>query len=226
EPFVEVYRRRRGTGLVVSRETIYFGFVLDRERRPLRGAFPPELEGRARDALAQALLEGETPHPSQNAIARAVRQLDEYWRRSGGRLEAASPERIRDEIRRQLDGVTSWESFLETRIRLDPARLVPAGTRAELDRLPSSAAVLGDTTSLRYDLENGTPVVRLALREKQARRLREAELPRTDRPLRFSVYRGRREVARAASLGELMAALQALDERRARRRQSRRRRAT
>jgi hypothetical protein len=54
-----------------------------------------------------------------------------------------------------------------------------------------------------YDLENGEQVVRVSLREGQARRLRVNDLPRLDRPLWFTVTRGKREVLRARSVAEL-----------------------
>lgn len=69
-----------------------------------------------------------------------------------------------------------------------------------------------------YEIEGDAGVVRLRLREKQAVRLRERDLPETDRPLRFSVFRGRQEVVRAASLEELAEGLRALTAKRTERR--------
>jgi len=46
-------------------------------------------------------------------------------------------------------------------------------------------------------------VARLRLREGQARRLRERDLPSLDRPVRFIVLRGKREAVRADSLADL-----------------------
>jgi hypothetical protein len=221
EPVVEFPEGRR-SGLVVTRGTEYFGFVLDRERSPLKGRFPAKLEESARDALAGALLDGITPHRDQRGVARAASRLDEYWRRSGGTLAVAQPAAVRQRIREQLDGVTSWEMFLETEVDLDVAGLVPKEQRADLDELPSSAQVLGDRVPLRYDLEGEAGVACLRLREKQARRLRKRDLPQVDRPLRFSVHRGKREVVRAATLDELQEGLRAL-ERRSRERRGRRR---
>ena len=221
EPVVE-FREGRRSGLVVTRGTEYFGFLLDRERAPLKGRFPGELEGSARDALVHALLDGVTSHPDQRSVARAASRLDEYWRRSGGTLAAARPEEVMRGVRAQLDEVTSWETFLKTPVELDVAALVPKQTRADLDKLPSSAQVFGDRIPLQYDLEGDEGVARLRLREKQARRLRKRDLPAVDRSLRFSVYRGKREVVRAATLDELREGLRAL-ERRTRERRRRRR---
>lgn len=213
EPRIEFRDGRRHSGLVMSRETVYFGFVLDRQRQPLRGRFPPDLAEQARDALAEGLLNGVTPHPSQRAVSRTISRLDEYWRRSGGALESAAPDDPGRLIRAQLRSVTSWDAFLETPVRVDVGDFVPPAVAAELDALPSSAMILGDRVPLFYDLEGGAGVVRLRLREGQARRLRGRDLPAVDRALRFSVYRGKREMARAASLEELARVLGTLPRR-------------
>ncbi len=209
EPVVEFREGRRG-GLVITRHTEYFGYVLDNERRPLSGDFPEDLAASARDALARALLSGATSHPSERGVQRAAQRLKEYWRRSGGSLRAAHPRLVERRVREQLDGVESWKQFLDTPVDLDVSSLVSPEQREELDRLPSSAAVLGDRVPLIYEIEGDAGVVRLRLREKQAVRLRERDLPETDRPLRFSVFRGQREVVRAASLEELAEGLRAL----------------
>ena len=127
-------------------------------------------------------------------------------------------------MREQLDKVGSWKQFLDTPVDLDVGSLVPLEQREELDGLPSSAAVLGDRVPLIYEIEGDAGVVRLRLREKQAVRLRERDLPQTDRPLRFSVFRGQREVVRAASLEDLVEGLRALSAKRTERRGGPRRR--
>jgi hypothetical protein len=63
---------------------------------------------------------------------------------------------------------------------------------------------------LDYDLEGATPVVRIRLKEGQARRLRQRDLPELDRPLRFTVTRGQGSAVRARSLEELQRALKNL----------------
>lgn len=223
EPAVEFRRGKKRPVLVVVRGTEYFGYVLDRERRPLRGRFPDELAERARDALAQALLNGLTDHPNQGTVAWAAARLNEYWRRSGGTLYEARPDALHECVRRQLDGVGSMEEFRRTRVTLDPAAILPEGRRAELDAFPTSAAVFGDRVPLRYDIEGGEGVVRLRLREKQARRIRKRDLPDVQRPIRFSVVRGKREVARASSLEELKRSLAQLSRQRPPRRARRNR---
>jgi len=207
EPLVRFRESQRHTGLVVERVTAYFGFELDRSREPLTGDFPAALASHARLALAEALVAGRTAHTDQRAVARAVARLDEYWRRSGGRLEAASPDAVATALARQLQDVSSWEHFLRTRLELDPATFVPEATREELDALPGSVPLLGDRIPLHYDIERGQAVVRLRLREGKARRLRPGVVPDLDRPLRFTVFRGRQDVLQAASLDELISGL-------------------
>jgi hypothetical protein len=202
-PAVRYQAERRPTGLVLERVTSYHGFDLERERRPLTVAFPPELAELARYALAEALVAGTTPHHDQRHLSRAITRLDEYWRRSGGRVAAASPDAVAGMLAQQLSGVTSWDAFLGTRLDLESTPLVDKDTRARLDALPSSVALLGDRIPLHYEIEQGTPVVRIRLREGKARRLRASELPQLDRPLRFTVARGKSDVLHATSLEEL-----------------------
>lgn len=220
QPTVEVRNGRRG-GLAVVRRTVYAGFELEHQRAALTGKFPPDLAVAAREALAAALLEGRTVHPDQRALARASARLAEYWRRSGGELVAADPANVRRLLCQQLEAVDSWEAFLATPLSLDPASLIPEDRRRTLDALPSSVFVLGDRVPLSYELEQGRPVVRIRLKEGQARRLRPRDVPSLDRPLRFSVLRGSKEVIRAASLEELRASLEALPRRPRSRRQHR-----
>lgn len=206
-PRVSVGGPRRHQRLVVSRELTYFGFTLETETEVLEDEIPPALLGPAREALADALMAGETVHPDQSRIRRALAELNELWRRSGGTLGAASPAEARALIRRQLDRVESWDGFLRTRVVLDPDALVDPETRAALAELPSSARVKGDTVALDYDVEAGEAVVRMRLREGQAKRLQPRDLPSLDRPLRFEVIRGRRPPVRASSLAGLKAEL-------------------
>ncbi len=209
-PTVEVRSGKRRTGLFVTTTTEYFGFVLAHARAPLDGRFPADLADAARRALADAVVAGLTPHPDQRAVSRTARRLDEYWRRSGGRLDAASPVSVRDALGSQLRAVGGWEEFIDTPLALDVESLVPADVRAELDALPASAAILGDRVPVIYEIEDRGGVARLRLREGQARRLKPRDLPHVERPLRLSVYRGKREVASAGSVEELQRALKRL----------------
>ncbi len=202
-PEVEYRAHGRRSGLVVTHRRSYFGFELERQRAPLSGDFPPPLIDDVLKTLADALCDGITPHHAQPELSRAVNRLDMYWRRSGGTVPDASPESVVRIVRNQLANVRSWQQFLESPLMLDADDLVPQTRRIELDRLPTSLHLLGDRVPLSYGFEAGAPVVTLMLREGQARRLRPRDLPVLDRPLRFSVHRGRREVVRASSLEEL-----------------------
>ncbi|MFZ5625549.1 MAG: helicase-related protein [Gemmatimonadota bacterium] len=202
-PEVEVGGTRRHQQLVLRRRRSYFGFALDTVVEPLEGPIPPALREAAHRALADALLAGDTTHPDQARVRRAVHELDELWRRSGGTLGTISPDALRGLLLRQLEEVTSWEDFLRTPVSLDPAVLVPNGTRERLRALPSMVRLAGDAVPIDYEVENGTGVARLRLREGQAKRLQERDLPELDRPIRFAVLRGRQHSVRADTLSEL-----------------------
>ncbi|HEY4647715.1 MAG TPA: DEAD/DEAH box helicase, partial [Gemmatimonadales bacterium] len=197
---------RKQPGLALERRRSYFGFELETEVEVLDGEIPPELRGAALDALAQALVNDETTHPDQHRLRRTLMELDELWRRSGGAVGELAPARVRDRIRGQLEGITSWDKFLRTRVVLRPEELVDAPTRERLEALPGSLHLRGDTVPLDYEIQNNEPVARVRLREGQAKRLRADEIPRLDRPLRFAVQRGRH----APVLADTLPALQAL----------------
>jgi hypothetical protein len=209
-PEVVFERQRRREGLMVVRTLEYFGFTLDREVEALAGPFPPELADSARRALVEALLGGATPHPDQAKIRRALERLGHYWRRSGGRLTQAGAEHVGAQIAAQLSGVNSWDEFIGTRIHLDADAAVPEHERERLDALPASIFLYGDRVPVDYEVEQGTGVIRLRLKEGQARRLRPNDLPPFDRPVRFTVTRGKHEAVRASSLEELRQGLRGL----------------
>src|SRR5207244_2640886 len=209
-PGVVFERQRRREGLMVVRTVEYFGFVLEREVEPLRSPFPPDLAAAARAALVQALLAGETPHPDQGRIRKALERFGFYWRRSGGRLADAAGERLTARLAAQLEGVTSWDEFINTRLALDVDAAIPEGVRHELDALPSSIHLYGDRVPVDYDVDQGAGVIRLRLKEGQARRLQPRDLPPLDRPVRFTVLRGKREAVRADTLEDLRRQLSSL----------------
>jgi hypothetical protein len=177
-------------GLAVARRLQYAGFDLETTMERIPGEVPEPLRPSARETLADALLAGGVEHPSRGPLARAILRLDEYWRRSGGALPGVDPEARRDLILAQLGDVTSWEDFQATPVHLDVEALVPTTERAHLEALPGGLRLHGDMAPLEYAVEQGVPVVRLLLREGQARRLRAADLPPLDRALRLVVRRG------------------------------------
>ncbi len=225
-PVMEFHVRGGRSGLVATRRTAYSGFELDVEREWVTGTIPKDLLESARDVLAQAVLDGVTQHPAQRAVSRAIQRLDEYWRRSGGSIPAADPAHVKEQLRSQLAEIRTWDDFLQLDVALGVDDALDAAVRRPLDELPASAHVLGDRVPLSYELELGKPVAHLRLREGQARRLRQANLPLLDRPMRFTVHRGRREILRADSLEQLRSMLRLLppEKKRVKHRPSRRRR--
>jgi len=110
-------------------------------------------------------------------------------------------------LRSQLEQVKGWDGFLRQRVTLDAEALVPEGTRTALTALPSSVHLHGDAAPLYYELEGGVGIVRLHLREGQARRFQERDLPALDRPIRFAIVRARQAPALGATVAEAMRAL-------------------
>ena len=202
-PEVVFETRRRHAGLLLVRTVTYFGFVLEREVEPLPNPFPPELASAARAALVSALLGGATPHPEAGRLRKTLDRFAVYWRRSGGQLADAAPASVAARLAQRLQHVGSWEEFLDTRLSLDVEAAIPSAERARLDALPASVHLHGDRVPLEYEVESGGGVVRIRLKEGQARRLRQGDLPELDRPIRFTVQRGKREAVRADTLVEL-----------------------
>ncbi len=202
-PGVVITGPRRHQQLAVARRRSYAGFDLDTEIRAIEERIPDELLATARVSLTRALLDGETSHPDQPQIRRAASALREWWKRSGGALEAASSPALLERLLDQLSPVESWKDFLRTPLVLDPSALVPERERHRLDALPAMVRVHGDAAPLDYEVADGSGVARLRLREGQARRLQPADLPPLDRPLRFAVIRGGEAPLLADTLEEL-----------------------
>src|SRR5207247_2229278 len=104
-PEVVFERQRRREGLMAVRTLTYAGFTLEREVGRLGDPFPSELEEAARQALVRALIAGETPHPDQGKLRRALERFGHYWRRSGGRLAQAQGDRLAQQVAAQLGRV-------------------------------------------------------------------------------------------------------------------------
>ena len=197
---------RKHQRLAAERRLTYFRFDLESEVEPLADPIPEALRPAARDLLAEALVTGEAVHPDSGRLRRALAQLDELWRRSGGTLGQLAPEALLARVRAQLEPVTGWDEFQRTRILVEPEELVDAETRARLDALPGMMKIRGDAVPIDYEVAGGEGVARIRLREGQARRLRPDEVPALDRPVRFAVQRGRH----APLLSDTVAELQSL----------------
>ncbi len=197
----------RFRSVVLEKRVDYFGFELEREVEVLR-AWGPELAKAARHALAEALAQGEVPHPAVDRHRVAIAEVRELWRRSGGTTAPLGLSELTALYEAQLEGVDTLDDFKARPLRLELDALVPSATRQALLALPDAVEVREQAVPLEYDVErlsDGAPrgVVRLHLPEKLARTLVQEELPLLDRPQRFSVARGRRGVLEARSLLEL-----------------------
>jgi hypothetical protein len=97
--------------------------------------------------------------------------------------------------------------FRAASLTIDFEQLVSADERARLLALPDSVMIRGREIPIDYDVEDlekpARGVARLRLPEKMARTLTDDELPRLDRPVRFTVLRGPRGAVRASTLDEL-----------------------
>jgi ATP-dependent helicase HrpA len=206
-PRVVLGGSRKQPRLMIERRRTYFGFDLETEVEPLDREIPPELQPAAREVLTDALLAGETTHPDQQRLRRTLADLDELWRRSGGALPHLSPQALRRRILQALERITSWAEFERSRIGIDAAALVDEPTRERLETLPGRLHLRGDAVPLDYEIEDGQGIVRVRLREGQAKRLRQDDLPPLDRPLRFAVQRGRHSPLLADSIPALQAVL-------------------
>ena len=225
-PRVEVRGTRKRQHLIVSRQLTYHGFTLDTEHSSVAGDVPAKLRDAMKTGLVEALLAGATDHPGQGRLRQDLTQLGELYRRSGGDLVEAESGALRLDLGSQLAPVTGWKSFMATHLSLDPRERVRPEVLETLQKLPDKVRLLGDAVPLDYDIEGGTAVVRLRLREGQARRLKTRDLPELDRPTRFTVVRGQGPALRADSLEEMQHGLRNLPkrERRERPKHHRRRR--
>jgi hypothetical protein len=198
--------------LVLRRRVEYHGFELEREIEPL-DEFPPELAGKARHVLAEALARGAARHPGTQKNQQAVESVRETYRRSGGQTPRLSLADLTALYETQLGGLTSMRDFRHTPVRIDADAIVPRAVRERYAALPSSVPVRDREVEIHYDVEE-TPdsppvgVARLRLPEKLARTLTSEELPVLDRPLRFLVTRGARGAARGRTLDELQEELE------------------
>jgi len=223
EPEIELRNRRGRSRLSLVRASRYAGFVLERRRTAIVDTFPEGLEDATRRELARKVLAGVSTHPNQERVLKVVQRLDDYWRRSGGKLAEVHPREVEARILEQLREALSWQDFIDTVIFLSIEDFISSDQRASLDSLPTTATIRGKQIPLRYELDGKTPVVRLRFREALAQRVTKRHLPKLDRPLRFTVIRGKREVLHAASVEELQERLRRLpEERRGRRRRRRR----
>jgi ATP-dependent RNA helicase HrpA len=241
EPELVFEAERKRAPLVLRRRVEYFGFDLGSEIEAI-DVFPDDVREQAHRLLAQALARGEARHAAVKRNQALIDDVRETWRRSGGktpRLGASELAQMYESRLRELNAMSDFK-FANLDLMDELESLVPASVRAEYARMPDRVHVRDRDVEIQYDVEEGATgtlgVARLRLPEKLARTLSESELPALDRPLRFVVTRGARGAARASTLDalqeeldrpfteeELEAMNRAWDERRAERRDRKRR---
>ena len=205
---------RKKAPLVLRRRLEYYGFELEREVEAVE-EFPPGQEDAARKVLADALARGEARHFAVKNNLGIIDAVREAWRRSGATLPRLGQAELAALYERKLANVRSLTEFKQANLDLSDVleELSPRAARRAYDALPSRVSVRDRDVEIAYDVEetNGASVgvARLALPEKVARTLTEAEVPALDRPVRFVVYRGQRGQVRANTLDELQTLLDA-----------------
>ncbi|HTT67292.1 MAG TPA: DEAD/DEAH box helicase [Gemmatimonadales bacterium] len=201
-PEVQYDARHRRLPLVAVRRRNYHGFELERDVEPLE-TIPAELAGPARAALVEALMTGVAHHRQARTLRHTLDLLGELWRRSGGKLSGVDGSVVRAALGRRLERLGRFEDFLEADLGLSVDEFVSAEARRELEALPSFVTLAGEKCPLDYELDGGEGIVRVRLRERIARALRDDELPRLDRRVAFTLVRGKNTAVRADSLTDL-----------------------
>jgi ATP-dependent helicase HrpA len=179
----------------------YAGFELDSSERAI-DEFPAEHADDARRVLAGAMAAGAAYHRDVKENRATVRDLREMHRRSGGSTRPVGDAELTEHFLQRLAAVGSYSAFMETPLRLDPDEWVPAEERKRLQALPSTVTLDGDEYPLDYAVEGGEAIVRARVPDKLLWKIEEDGLPELDRPLHWTVLRGKREAIRATSLEE------------------------
>jgi hypothetical protein len=191
----------RRAPLRLRRLRTYHGFELESEEVAV-GAFPEGREDEARRALAEAMAAGAAYHRDVRGNREVVRQLREVHRRSGGATREATESELTRYFLERLRDARSYDAFMETDLSVNPDDFAPAAERRRLLALPDRIELKGEEYPLDYGIENGQAIVRARIPEKAVRGLTERDVPRLDRPVHWTVVRGKREAVRAATLEE------------------------
>ncbi|HEX2190195.1 MAG TPA: hypothetical protein VHG51_14910, partial [Longimicrobiaceae bacterium] len=202
EPEILYDPGHRRTPLRAKRVRSYQGFELDSEVQGL-DRFPAELAGAARRRLAEAMAAGGAYHPSTRPNREVVRELREVYRRSGGATRDAGEKELTEHFLARLEGIGSYQEFQDAELRIDPDEWVPAAEREKWMALPGTVTLNGSEYPLDYGFEGDLPVARVRVTAKALRHLDDdQELPELDRPLHWTVTRGKHDAIRAATLAE------------------------
>jgi ATP-dependent helicase HrpA len=191
--------RRAPLRMRTTRE--YHGFELDSTEEGV-DVFPEGLEDVAREALAEAMAAGSAYHRATRENRAVFRELREVYRRSGGATREMNEDALKEHFREKLKEVRSYSEFMDMDLSLDADEWVPAGERKRWMSLPGTVEIRGEEYPLDYYVEEGVGLVRARLPEKALWHIEETDIPTLDRPLHWTVLRGKREAIRAATLAE------------------------
>ncbi|MQA90609.1 MAG: DEAD/DEAH box helicase [Gemmatimonas sp.] len=180
-----------------SRE--YHGFELDAEEVAI-DRFPVDQADAARRALAEAMAAGAAYHRDIRGNQAVFRELREVYRRSGGATAEASESALADYFEEKLAGIGSLSEFADADLKLAVDDFVPRAERRRWLSLPDAITLAGGAYPLDYAIEGGEAIVRARIPEKVLRQLTEADVPVLDRPLHWTVLRGKKGAVKAATL--------------------------
>ena len=191
----------RRAPLRLRRTRAFHGFELESEDEGI-DRFPQGLETEARRVLADAVARGSAWHPDIARNREILRELREVFRRSAGTTAGMKEDAVTEHVAGKLAGIGSYREFMEMPLRIEPDELVPAAERARWMALPDAIEIAGREYPLDYAFEGETAVVRARIPAKVLNQVDEDEIPAFDRPLHWTVTRGKHEAVRAASLDE------------------------
>jgi ATP-dependent helicase HrpA len=193
---------RKRSPLAILRRVRYFGFELDREIEPLED-IPAELRGPSRAALVEALMTGRARHRDARPLRHTLERLGELFRRAGGDLPGAEGAAIRTELGKRLSHVASLADFSQADLALEVDQFVKPERRRILEALPAWVDVAGERCPIDYEVQDGVAAARIRIRERAVRHLQDRDVPPLDRPVGFTVLRGKRPALRIDTLEEL-----------------------
>jgi ATP-dependent helicase HrpA len=179
----------------------FHGFELDAQEVGV-DQFPAEHADRARVVLAEAMAAGAAYHRDVRPNREVFRLLREVYRRSGGETADVGEAALTDYFAATLAGTASYSDFMEADLALDPDAFVPPEERHRWLALPDSVDIRGETCPIDYAVEDGTGIARVRMPEKLLWQLKPADVPDLDRPLRWTILRGKKGAVRAATLDE------------------------
>lgn len=211
-----VYDAGRADNPLRRRRALEFhGFELEADETPV-DVFPAGLEEEAGEALAAAMAAGAATHPDSRRNRKVLRELRELYRRAGGRISAISEAGLTEHFLTRLADVSSLDEFRNTDLRLETDALVPPEDRARWEALPDTIAIGGRDYPLDYAFENGHAVARARVPAEVLPQIGTRSLPELDRPLHWTVLRGKKKAIRAETLAEAKAAVEEAESKRQR----------